>query len=444
MRFIYDVIFLLFSLGYLPYFLIKRKYHPDFLQRFGIFKQDTFSSIPPTRPIWLHAVSLGEMNAAKGLIKKMHRLFPSRRFVISNVTKTGHDIAVSVAREEDIVIYFPLDISFVVRRLLDLVNPSVFISIETELWPNLISQLHSRGIPIVLLNGRISGSSYRNYRLVRPVIRTLLQKITLFGMRTETDAERIKDLGAPPARVVVTGNMKFDAVPTAAGGEETDEWVVIRKNEAWLPHSSKLIIAGSTHRGEDIKVLDSYRCLRKIFRDIRLLIAPRHIERVSEIESLISRCGLRPVRLSEVEMCCNDKGRCDYTAEEVFILDSIGRLGTLYSLATVVFLGGSLVPRGGHNVIEPAVYAKPVVTGPYIHNFRDMSELFERNGALRVVRNADELTSVLRELLSDEIQRISIGERAKKVVTDNVGSTDRNILLLEQYIGDPVVRTRAN
>ena len=436
MRFIYDIFFIVFAIFYLPYFLLKGKYHRHYLQRLGIFDKDTFLRIAPKRPIWLHAVSVGEMKTAADFIAKMRKSFPSKRFVISNITKTGHDIATSVAKEEDIVIYFPMDLSFVVRRLVEFINPSLFIAIETEIWPNLITELYAKNIPIVLMNGRISPNSFRNYRLIRPIMRRILSKITLFCMRTERDAEKIKKLGASVDRVKVTGNMKFDSV-FVKDENKIEEWPPFTNKSTWLPESSKFIIAGSTHRGEDDKILESYKALKKDFSKLKLLIAPRHIERAAEIGALVEKSGFKAVRISDIEeKCAGVKGGTTavWGDNSIFILDSIGRLRSLYKLATVVFMGGSLVPHGGQNFIEPAVYAKPIVTGPYLDNFKDMSELFARNSAMEIVHNEDELADSLRGLLSDEDKCNAMGERAKRIVFDNIGSTDRNISLIRKFL----------
>lgn len=436
MRILYDIFFIIFAIFYLPYFLLKGKYQKDFLQRFGIFNKDVFTHIAPDRPVWLHAVSVGEMKAAESLMAKIRGLFPSKRFIISNITQTGHRIAVSVARKEDAVIYFPLDLSFVVKKLVKLINPSLFIAIETEIWPNLITELAHKNIPIVLINGRISPRSFRNYRLIKPVIRNILRKITLFCMRTERDADRIKELGAPADRVNVSGNMKFDTV-LIKDEKETAKWPPIKNKGLWLLESSTLIIAGSTHRGEDGKILRSYKILKRDNPDLTLLIAPRHIERTNEISALIEQSGFSAVKISEVEKRCTNPTSditTVYDSNSVFILDSIGHLGSLYKLATVVFMGGSLISRGGHNFIEPATYAKPVITGPYVHNFKDMCELFANNDAIEIVHNDNELVNSLRKLLSDEDRRKAMGEKAKKVVFDNIGSTDRNISLIKKFL----------
>jgi 3-deoxy-D-manno-octulosonic-acid transferase len=436
MRFLYDIFFIIFSIIYLPYFLLKGKYHKEFLQRFGIFNKDIFKEIATSRPIWLHAVSVGEMKTAESLITKMRAIFPSKRFVISNITQTGHNIAVSVAREKDVVIYFPMDLSFIVKKLVRLINPAIFIAIETEIWPNLITELAVKNIPVILANGRISPKSFRNYHIIKPVMRNILRKTTLFCMRTAADAERIMGLGAPADRVNVTGNMKFDSV-FIKNEKESLEWPPIKNRCAWLSKSSKLIIAGSTHRGEDGKILKSYKILKKDFPNLSLLIAPRHIERTEEINTLIEKAGFHTVRISEIEeRCVNFTSEETVTADDnsVFVLDSIGRLGSLYKLAYLVFMGGSLVPHGGHNFIEPAAYAKPIVTGSHVHNFKDLCSLFLSNRAVEVVNNDKELVYSFERLLSDEKKSEDMGQRAKQVVSENIGSTDRNIALIKQFL----------
>jgi len=429
MQILYNIFFIIFAIAYLPYFLIKRKGHKGFLQRFGVFGKDTLHGIAANRPIWIHAVSVGEMKTAEGLINRIRTLFPSKRLVISNITETGHGVALSIAGKDDVVIYLPLDLSFIVRKVINLIRPSLFIIIETEIWPNLITELRAKKIPVVLMNGRISPKSFRNYSVIKPIMRSILGEITLFAMRTKDDAERIIELGAPQDKVKTTGNMKFDMIyKSAEGGQK--QWLLIERRGLWLDDSAKLIIAGSTHRGEDAKVLKSFKAVRKEFAETRLLIAPRHIERANEIGSLVEKFGFKPVKMSEIinGSDVHSDGNC------VFILDSIGYLKSLYQLATVVFMGGSLIPHGGHNFVEAAAYAKPIVTGPFVHNFKDMSELFMKEHALEMVRDEDALEQSLRRLIFDEKRRKAMGESARKVVLDNVGSTERNCLLIMDLV----------
>ncbi len=446
MRILYDIFFTIFAIAYLPYFFIKRKGHKDLAQRFGIFDKNALKGITGNSPVWIHAVSVGEVKTSEGLIRKIRALFPSKRLVISTITRTGHDVALSFAAKDDAVIYLPLDISFVVKKTLNLINPSLFIIIETEIWPNLITELYAKKIPVVIVNGRISPKSFRSYNFIRPVMKDVLNGITLFAMRAKGDADRIIKLGAPAERVKVTGDMKFDMVGTSmkpvnidfargqevyeTSGDSAKQWLPVERRNLWLGASDKLIIAGSTHRGEDAKVLRAFKSLNKDFAEIRLLIAPRHIERADEIAALIIKFGFRPVRMSEI---IEEKGVC-YGGDCIFILDSIGRLKLFYQLADIVFMGGSLVPRGGHNFVEPALYAKPIITGPFVHNFRDMSELFIKERALEMVKNGQELECSLRRLILDEKERRRMGESAKKAVLDNAGSTERNCLLITEMM----------
>lgn len=429
MQILYNIFFIIFAIAYLPYFLIKRKGNKGFLQRLGIFGKDEFRDIAGNGPIWIHAVSVGEMKASEVLINRIRALFPSKRFVISNITKTGHDMAKSLAGKNDLVIYLPLDISFIVRKVISLINPFVVIIIETEIWPNLIAELYAKKIPVVLMNGRISQKSFKNYSIIKPVMRNILSEITLFAMRTKDDAARIIALGAHPEKVKITGNMKFDMI-CKTSGDINKQWFPIEHRNLWLVDSAKLIIAGSTHRGEEAKVLKSFKAVKKKFAEARLLIAPRHVERTDEIAALIEKFGFNPVRMSEIvagkDMHSNDNN--------VFILDSTGYLKPLYQLATVVFVGGSLIPHGGHNFVEPAAYAKPIITGPFVHNFKDMFELFVRENALEAVKDEEGLECSLKRLISDERLQRSMGESARKVVLDNAGSTERNCLLVMDMV----------
>lgn len=429
MQVLYNIFFIIFALMYLPYFLIKKKGNKDFFERIGIFGKDDLRGIADNRPIWIHAVSVGEMKTSEGLINRIRAIFPSKRFVISNSTKTGRDIALSAAGKNDIVIYLPLDISFIVRKVINLIRPFVVIIIETEIWPNLIAELYAKNIPVVLMNGRISQKSFKNYSMIKPVMRNILNKITLFAMRTKDDADRIIALGAHPERVKITGNMKFDMIYKISG-DINKQWFPIEHRNLWLADQAKLIIAGSTHRGEEVKILKSFKAVKKKFAETSLLIAPRHVERTDEVAELTEKLGFRPVRMSEIM-----DGKDIHSGDNnVFILDSIGYLKPLYQLAAVVFMGGSLIPHGGHNFVEPAAYAKPIITGPFVHNFKDMSELFIRESALEIVKDEEGLERSLERLISDERLRKSMGENARKVVLDNAGSTERNCLLIMDMV----------
>jgi len=429
---------MLFSLFYLPVFVLKGKYKDGLAQRLG--------NLPPTRylpsvasakegtlsakTIWLHAVSVGEVMASSAIIRSLKERFPNGKFIISTTTQTGQTVAKSIASPQDLVIYFPLDISFIVKRAVDRLNPDLLILTETEIWPNLISCLHKKGIPVILVNGRISPSSFMGYKLIKPIFKQVLKKITLFCMRSETDAKKIIELGAEPGKVCVAGNVKFDVAPSPHRGEGClpkageGEGESKRRDILGIEDEDVLIVAGSTHNPEEKMLLNVYKRLLSKNANLKLLIAPRHIERVQEIEKLIIKEGLVPARLS------GEKG----SRPEILILDTIGQLKNFYLFADIVFVGGSLIKHGGQNIIEPASLAKPVVYGPHMFNFQDISDLFIENKAAVMVQDEAGLEQELAGLIADVEQRQELGRQARLVVEQNRGAVSKTIELLRPFL----------
>ena len=409
---IYDIFFFVFSIIYLPYLAVKGKAHKDFMQRFG--------KLPPAikeaslmKPVWIHAVSVGEVLAVKNFVENLRKKFPKQKIVLSTTTRTGNDIAKKVLDDDILKFYFPLDFSFIVKRVVDFINPSGLIIMETEIWPNLVLELSRRNLPIALINGRISDKSFGGYRKIKFFFGKILKKINLFCMQATESAERIKALGALPSSVRVTGNMKFDLRELSAG----------EAPEANLELPGKLIIAGSTHAGEEEIVLEAYKLLTETFDDLCLLIAPRHIDRAGAIKNKIEESGFEPILMSRM-----GKGPHKMLPKKaVLILDTLGDLGHLYSLATIVFMGGSLIKRGGHNIIEPAISGKPIVFGPYMFNFKDMARSFLENNAAVEVKNKKELKETLQLLLKDDSKRATLGNNAKGLIDKSRGATERNI-----------------
>ncbi|MFC1576083.1 3-deoxy-D-manno-octulosonic acid transferase [Candidatus Omnitrophota bacterium] len=410
---IYDIFFLVFAIIYLPYLALKSKAHKDFIQRFGVLPR-AIREAGTSGPIWIHAVSVGEVLAIKNLAKDLSAKFPKRKIVLSTTTKTGHDIAQKVIPGTIEKFYFPLDFSFTVKKALNVINPSLVVIAETEIWPNLILELKRRRVPVALVNGRLSERSFGGYKKIRFLFSKILESIDLFCMQAAPDAERIKALGAPAERVKITGNMKFDL----AG--------IDLESSTYEMGPGRLLIAGSTHGGEEEIVLQAYRNLKKKFSDLRLLIAPRHIDRSGSIKKLSEEQGLDATLTSRSG---NKKEK-----SPVLVLDTLGELGRLYSLATVVFMGGSLIKRGGHNLIEPAVFGKPIVFGPYMFNFRDMARLFLEDGAALKVEDEKELESVLEGLLADSEKRDTLGQKARGLIEKNKGATERNVTELERFV----------
>ncbi len=373
--------------AYLPVLALRRlglrRYEGSWAQRWGRLEP----GLPPAPRCWIHAVSVGEAAAAVSLVEAISRRWPRLAIVMTTVTPTGARIVTERLGLLATHRYFPVDLPGPVRRALDAVRPRFFIGLETELWPNFLRALASRGIPAMVANGRISDRSFRHYLLVRGLVAKMLSRVSVFAMQSEEDARRIIALGAPAERVVVTGNLKADlsAEPTALD----PAWQRLLRCD-----SGRLLwIAGSTHHGEEAAVLDAYQRLKPRFGRLGLLVAPRHPERADEVERLIRDRGLRAVRRTAF-------GAAE-DGEAVIILDTVGELAGLYGLADVVFVGGSLVPTGGHNMLEPAQRRKPVLFGPHTSNFRESAELLRSAGAAVVVHDAIELAGEVERLLKD-------------------------------------------
>lgn len=420
MYWLYSLVLALLALGYLPLFLVRKVWgagYPVALrERFG------FVSVPPPPTpggrFWVHAVSVGEVMAAVPLVQALRVRWPAADIVVSTVTATGERVARARLQETASTITFPLDFGGAVRRAVRRVGPGCFIALETELWPNLLRAFRQAKIPAVLANGRISDRSYRRYKLVRPLFRRVLADMTFFCMQSEEDARRIISLGARPERVLVTGNLKMEAPSGDAGAAEL--W---RR----LLHlgQAPVLVAGSTHRGEEALVLDAFAALRPKSNGLRLVLAPRHPERLDEVESLAQGRGLSVVRRSRVAAG---------NAAPVILVDTMGELASIYAVADVIFVGGSLVPIGGHNVVEPALHAKPVVFGPHMTNFRDAAALLLRADAAVQVTDGADLTAALARLLDDGPARETLGRAAWTAVRGHQGACVRTVTALERVL----------
>ena len=406
---------LLLALGFilaLPVFLWRGratgKYFRTFRERMG--RLPVYLNVDGERSIWVHAVSVGEVLAARPLVEALKTRFPSLRVLVSTTTLTGNAVAQKSVRGTDGLFYAPFDWPGPVRSALDTVNPALLVLVETEIWPNLIHEARRRGVKVAIVNGRISPRSHKGYVRVRGFLRHVLREIDLFLMQGEAHAERIRDMGAPADRVRVTGNLKFDSVLVPRTPEK------LRRLLA--PESRRgrpLFVAGSTAGGEEELVLEAYRQIRQRVPDAGLVIAPRHPERFDIVPALVEAAGFPCLRRSALEPGTWKDG-------EVVLLDTLGELAQVYPLADVVFVGGSLVPVGGHNILEAAVAGKPVVVGPYMHNFQEIADQFRAEGALVEVRTSDDLAREVTSLLTDEVRRRSVGERARALVEENRGA----------------------
>lgn len=417
---------LLFTLGMLvlaPRFLFdalrKGKYVEGFGQRLGRLPEIPDSGRPV---IWLHCVSVGETQAARPLAQAILKKFPEHRLVVSTITLTGQRVAREVfSKEAAALIYFPFDWAWTVRRALRHVNPELVLIMETELWPRFLRECRERGVAVALVNGRLSEKSFRRYNLIRGFIKRVVDCLDVALMQSETDARRIGALGLEEARVKVSGNVKFDLAASTEESAKTEEL----RERFNLDRRSPLIIAASTHATEERIVLEAFKQLRAApaHHEARLLIAPRHPERFNEVAALLSSSGFAWSRRSEAPRETDE-------ASDVILLDSIGELRAAYPLAALVFVGGSIAPTGGHNVLEPAEAGACVITGAHTNNFAAIIKAFlERDALVQLPTLEDEeaaaaeLARSFAELLSDEARRSGMVERAKGVLDENRGAT---------------------
>jgi 3-deoxy-D-manno-octulosonic-acid transferase len=409
-------------LGYLPILAFKRLrpdgYGRSLGQRLGRFGE----GLPREPRCWIHAVSVGEAATAVPLVEAITRRWPQLGIVMTTVTPTGARIVADRLAGRAVHRYFPIDLPGPVRRALDAVNPRFFLCMETELWPNLLRALAARGVPSMIANGRISDRSFRRYRLVRFFTARMLAHVRVLAMQSEEDARRIIALGARPERVVVTGNIKSDLIPPEGGGE------ALWQRLLGLDDGDPVWVAGSTHRGEEAIVLDVYLRLRARVPTLALVLAPRHPERVAEVERLVRERGLQPVRRSGLPK--------SQARGAVIIVDTVGELAQIYRVASVVFVGGSLAPTGGHNMLEPALLRKPVIFGPHTTNFRESAELLLEAGGALVVRDGAGLDAHMGALLVDAERRRLMGEAAFKAVAGRRGAIKHTLELVERYLMD--------
>jgi len=362
------------------------------------------------RPLWIHAVSVGEVRAVTPMLDLLSRQLEDKGgLFLSTVTVTGQDTALAECGVADEIFYFPMDLPFAVGRALDRVRPSVFVTAETEIWPNFLYSCIRRGIPIVMVNGRISDRSFKRYRSFRWFFRPLLDGINVFLMQSEEDARRIIEIGAPADRVFSTGNTKHDRKPAPVDlPEEVKGWADGRF----------LLVAGSTHRTEEEAVLSLLS--RKGSHDLLIALVPRHPERFEEVAMLLKDSGVSFFRYSNVQ-----KGKA--AVGNVILVDAMGVLESFYSIADAAFVGGSLVPVGGHNLLEPAAFGIPVVSGPHLENFREISDVLIKSGGCIVIEDSDALAEIIQRFSADEDYRQGVGASAKGASEGKTGASARNV-----------------
>jgi len=426
-HFLYTLTIVVLAVLLSPWFLYQairyRKYVRSLAQRMG--RLPVSFNLDGDESIWIHAVSVGEALSARALIGELRARYPGLKLFLSTTTLTGQQIARTRLQELDAVFFLPFDLPIFVNRTLRLVKPRLFVMMETEIWPNLLRACRRQGVKTILANGRISSRSYPRYRLARMFFRRVLVDVDRFCMQSEESARRIIDIGADPGRVSVTGSLKFDSLeaPAAAAGRGASR--VLRYFR--IPPSRPVFIAASTLKGEEGPVLAAFAAIRRSQANALLIIAPRKPERFSEAETLARAEGLRVIRRTELAVDAEPRA-------DVVILDTIGELAYLFQVATVVFVGGSLVDGGGHNILEPALYGKPIVVGPHMENFAEIANTFLRSQAALQVGGPSELAEVVSRLTGDPVERARLGAAARALVEANRGAKTRTLAVVESLL----------
>lgn len=427
MHFIYNILIWLalpLVAAYHQYRSASRGRPAAFLPRFGFLGSDQLKALGGRRPIWIHAVSVGETIAVKPLLAELKRRYPDTPLVLSNMTETGRSVAASL-REVDLAIYFPFDYPFAVRRLLVAINPCLVVIVETELWPNFLRSARRCGIPTMIVNGRISDRSYQRYKMLRSFFTAVLGDLFACCMQSSEDAGRLIAIGAPARKVAVTRNLKFD-IPCRT---LTPAELGAIRSRFGIPGSMFVFTAGSTHQGEDDAVLAAFAALRQAGAKTMLVLVPRHPERAGDVAGMIAGRGL-PYRLrsspgEQMELMGDG---------EVLLVATVGELMSLYAVSDLVFVGGSLVPVGGHNLLEPASLGVATLFGPHMTNFREIAAVSIAAASARQVADADALARETMALFRDAGERRMMGENGRRLIAEQGGATALNMAVIDRLL----------
>lgn len=427
---IYTFLALIAFIFLLPYMLgrmvLTGRYREAFCQLLGFWPQKEIEKIGDKGCIWIHAVSVGEAVAASAIIKEIKKLNKEEKILVSTVTETGQRMARKIIPEADAFIYFPLDFPWLGKKALQIFRPKLFAMVETELWPNFLRESKKAGVINIMINGRISNKSLRRYRYLDTffagIFQDMLSKVTLFSMQSQIDQEHILALGAEKSKVLLTGNTKFDQSYGELAAEEKASLLAdfgLQGHPIW--------VVGSTHKGEEEAILATFQKIKELYPQYRLILAPRHLDRIGEIEGLCKKYSFSPVRRTFLPQ---EKA----IVQDIIILDTIGELGKVYGLAEIVYVGGSLVPTGGHNLLEPAAQGKPVFFGPHMDNFKETTELVLQHRAGIQVKDQDALQAeILHYLAMPEKLRV-MGKNAEQMVEENKGASLRNAQIILEYL----------
>lgn len=425
MHFIYNILTIVIVMLAIPVFIMRLIREKGFGQRlrqsFGFLPKVDIEPVLGKKCIWLHAASVGEIVAASPIIKEIRRQFPEKTILVSVVTATGYAMAKRIITDADSIIFFPLDLPGISHQVVKRIQPSVFLLVETELWPNFLKAARHFSIPVMMVNGRISDKSVGRYRYLHTVLSSMLNTVTTFCMQSAIDAEYIVRLGADPKRVVITGNTKFDQNYTNISLEEQQ---VIRE-EIGFENDFPVLVAGSTHNGEEEILFLALQKVRESFPQAKLIIAPRDIMRVEELANLAADFGFIAKRRTLLLDKPSD-------GHDIVLLDTIGELGKIYSVGTIIYVGGSLVPRGGHNILEPAAHGKPILVGPHMFNFKDTYALFSGRKACITVDSAITLAEQTIYILNNEQVEQYMSHETLAIIDENRGAARKSMRYLQE------------
>ena len=408
--------------------IISPKYRGRILLRLGFGIEELTAKLPKTKQrIWIHALSVGEVLSAQPLVSELRSAYPEITLVFSASTKTGEELAREVmAREVDLFVPFPLDLYNVARKFIALINADLFILIETDFWPNFLHIQKKKNIPAIMVNGRISQSSFNRYKRLRFIFLPMFRIFRFISMQTTADADKMIELGVQAERVKALGNLKYDAVlPDTVGWDQEQRPTSFYRKQFGIPLEKIVWIAGSTHAGEEVSILSAYKRLSLLFPDLFLVVAPRNVERGREIKEIADRLGLTVRRRTAP---FQDE---EFPGAPLLILDTMGELSRMYSFCDIAFIGGSLVPDGGHNPLEPAAFAKPILFGPYMDDFAEISTDLLKKDAAIVCHDEDDIFEVLKQLLVNSSLRKEMGEQAQSLVLLHRGVSKRHLEIIQ-------------
>ena len=427
MQLLYNIAAIIIVILIIPMFMVRSVREKGFVERIrqslGFFPEHALDKVEKKDCIWVHAASVGEIVATSPLIKEFRKEFPKSPILVSVVTTSGYEMANRIIKDADAIIYFPLDLPWLGGHVLRRIRPRVFLPVETELWPNFLRTARKIHVPVMMVNGRISDKSVKQYKHLHSLLRNMIGTVKLFAMQSPIDAEYIMRLGAPQELVTVTGNTKFDQTYTDVSPEEKQKII----EEMGLSKNDGIFLAGSTHRGEEEAVLQAFKAVRETHPHARLVIAPRELLRTTEVVHLCRKAGFSVTTRTKLQHEAPQD-------EDIVILDTIGELGKVYSIGDVVFVGGSLVPHGGHNILEPAAHGKAIIVGSHMFNFKDTYALFKNRDACLTVKNGEELAKQVTRLFDEPEHRHRMEEETRAIVRENKGASRKSAILLHQML----------